>query len=191
MGRWNDLRNRLARATVTVFLVAVAGCDPTDGGDGDSTLSPLEAKVPPEFVTRSARGSGAKLKTPKGWREVPGSDNVALNLQTGRPGSSVNLVVVPTSPGESLNKVVAALPEQLRHEFADFNLLQRDYVIVNDLPAGRLVFEASRGGFRGKLLQLVFVKGGKDYILTYTAALDGFDDELPTIEQVAASLELP
>ena len=35
---------------------------------------------------------------------------------------------------------MAQLPEQLGHEFADFKLVQRDYLIVNDRPVGRIVF---------------------------------------------------
>ena len=178
-------------AALVCGLVAVAGaggCDPMDADGGDASLSQLDVKVPREFVPRRARGCPVQLKTPPGWRETSTSGAVALNLQTDRPGSSLNLVVVPTSPGESLDKVVADLPEQLRHEFADFRMVKKDYLIVNDLPAGRLVYEATRNGFHGKLMLVVLIKGGKDYVLTYTATPQNFDEEYPAVEQVVASL---
>lgn len=173
-----------------VALAGAGGCDPMDSDGGDATLSQLDVKVPREFVPRRARGCPVKLKAPPGWRETSTAGAVVLNLQTGRPGSSLNLVVVPTSPGETLDKVVADLPEQLRHEFADFRLVKKDYLIINDLPAGRLVYEATRNGFHGKLMLVVLIKGGKDYVLTYTATPQNFDEEYPTVEQVAASLAI-
>src|SRR5690348_15652846 len=105
-----------ALAWGVVIVAAGAGCDPMDSDGGDATLSQLDVKVPGEFVPRRARGCPVKLKAPPAWRETSTSGAVVLNLQTGRPGSSLNLVVVPTSPGETLDKVIADLPEQLRHE---------------------------------------------------------------------------
>jgi hypothetical protein len=177
------LRGVLAAA---VLLIAT-GCEPLDG---DSGLSHLDAKVPATFVAHKSRDGAGSLKAPPAWQETPTSGVIVLNLKTERPRSSVNLVVVPSSAGETLDRTMAQLPEQLGHEFADFKLVQRDYLIVNDRPVGRIVYEGSRNGFHGKLAQFVIVKGGRDYVLSYTATPDTYEDEYPTVEQVLASLEI-
>src|SRR5215217_467917 len=117
--------------------------------------------------------------------------SVVLNLLTDEPGSSVNLVVMPARQGETLDKTMAELPGQLSREFANFEHVGTDFVIVNDLPAGRSVYEATRAGFDGKLMQVVITKANTHYILTYTASPDRYESEYPAVEQVLASLAIP
>ena len=179
-----------AAAGWTVVAATAGGCDPA-GAEGAGVVPEVAADVPADFVPHTARGGGVQLKAPPAWAETPTSGTVVLNLRTGRPGSSVNVVVVPATPGESLDGTMAKLPDQLAHEFADFRLDKSEFVIVNDLPAGRLVYEASRHGFRGKLMQLVLKRNNRNYVLTYTAAPDRFDEEYPTVQQVVASLHVP
>ena len=171
----------------TAVLLAATGCDPLDG---DSGLSHLDAKVPATFVAHKSRDGAGTLKAPPAWTETPTTGVIVLNLRTERPRSSVNLVVVPSSQGETLDRTMAQLPEQLGHELADFKLVERDYLIVNDRPVGRIIYEGSRNGFHGKLAQFVIVKGGRDYVLSYTATPDTYEDEYPSVEQVLASLEI-
>jgi hypothetical protein len=98
---------------------------------------------------------------------------------------------MPARAGETLDKTMADLPGQLSREFANFEHVGTDFVIVNDLPAGRIVYEATRGGFDGKLMQVVITKANTHYILTYTASPDRYEAEYPTVEQVLASIEIP
>ena len=180
-------RSAAATVALTLTFLLPAGCDRLDG----ASLPQVEAKVPKDFVPHHARGSPAVLKAPPSWKETSTSGVVALNLLTGRPGSSVNLVVVPADAGGSLDKTMGQLPNQLRHEIAAFKLLKRDFVVVNDLPAGRVVYEGSRNGFHGRLMMMLFHRGAKEYALTYAASPENYEQELPTVEQVIASLELP
>jgi hypothetical protein len=191
VGEWvSRAKAALACAAVFVAAAAAGGCDPADA-DGAGVVPEVAAAVPADFVQHAARGENVHLKAPPAWVETPTSGTVVLNLRTGQPGSSVNLVVVPAAAGETLDVAMAKMPAQLAHEFADFRLEKQDFVIVNDLPAGRLVYEASGHGFRGKLMQLFIKRNNRNLILTYTAAPDRFDEEYPTVEQVVASLQVP
>lgn len=199
IGNWGYWADRARHATATLLLTAVGlaaaaagagGCDPA-GADGAGVVPEVAADVPADFVLHTARGGGAQLKAPPAWMATPTTGTVVLNLRTGVPGSSVNVVVVPATPGETLDGTMAKLPDQLAHEFADFRLEKSEFVIVNDLPAGRLVYQASRAGFRGKLMQLVLKRNGRNYVLTYTASPDRFDEEYPTVQQVVASFRVP
>jgi hypothetical protein len=190
---WRGVGGKWGRAAVLAAAVAGAtagaGCD-SDAFD-DGALTHLEAKVPSDFVARKARDPRVTLKAPKTWRQTAASGNVVLNMTTDVPGSSVNVVVIPANEGETLDKTMGALPEQLSREFANFDHVETDYLIVNDLPAGRIVYEASRAGFDGKLMQVVITRENTHYILTYTATPENYEQEIETVEQVLASLKIP
>ena len=193
-----DMRDAGAKwgraALVTAVLggagVGLSGCDTGDeftvGG-----VTHLDVAVPASFVARKARAARVTLKTPRSWKETATSGNIVLNLQTDEPGSSLNLVVMPARAGETLDKTMAELPAQLSREFANFEHVESNFLIVNDLPAGRIVYEASRAGFDGKLMQVLITKANTHYILTYTGSPERYDAEYPIVEQVLASIEVP
>jgi hypothetical protein len=187
-----DIFNKQARKALPAAMagvLALAGaCD--DTGTDTPTLATFDASVPAKFTRHNARGGQIAIRTPPSWRETKTSGTVVLNLQTDQPGSSVNVQVLAATVGETLGNTMESVPEQLRHEFADFKEIKNELIFLNDLPAGRLVYEASRGGFHGKLMQIFIKKNKKHYILTYTAAIDHFDAEEPQVEQVVASIEI-
>lgn len=176
----------MVAAALSAGLLALAGCEGPESAD--AAIVQLDAKVPASFVARSGRGSAVTLRTPPGWKEEPTTGQAVLFLRTDVPQSSVSLVVMDAAPGESLDRTMAGLPELLAKEYANFRHVRTDYVIVNDLPAGRITYEASRSGFDGKLMQAFIQRSGKHYIFTYTANPDRFDAEYPVVEQVLASL---
>jgi hypothetical protein len=185
-------RKRAASALPAALAGALAlavGCDDA-GRDASPSLSTFDATVPANFVRHHARGGQAAVRTPKSWRETSTSGTVVLNLRTDERDSSVNLQVLPAAAGETLDKTMASVPEELRHEFADFKEIKNDLIFLNDLPAGRLVYEASRGGFHGRVMQIFITKNKKHFILTYTATPTRFDVEEPAVEQVVASIEI-
>jgi len=175
-------------AAVACVMTLAGGCD--DRATNTPSLATFDVSVPANFIRHSARGGQMAIRTPPSWRETNTSGTIVLNLRTDMPGSSINLQVLPAGPGETLGKTMESVPDQLRHEFADFKEIKNDLIFLNDLPVGRLVYEASRGGFHGKLMQIFITKHKKDYILTFTAAPDQFDEEEPVVEQVVASIEI-
>jgi hypothetical protein len=181
-----------ARAAVVSAALAAVGLGGCDTGEEYQLggVTHIAAAVPDTFVARRARDVGVTIKTPPTWKETSTAGSVVLNLLTDEPGSSVNLVAMPARAGETLDKTMAELPGQLSREFANFEHVGTDFVIVNDLPAGRIVYEATRAGFDGKLMQVVITRAKTHYILTYTASPDRYEAEYPTVEQVLASLEV-
>jgi hypothetical protein len=169
-------------------LTLLAGCD--GGNDSAPTVSSFEASVPGNFTRHSARDGKIAVRTPPNWVETSTSGTVVLNFRTGEHGSSLNVQVLPAMSGETLGKTMSSVPDELRHEFADFKEIRNDLIFLNDLPAGRLVYEASRGGFHGKLMQIFITKNKTHYILTYTATPKRFEIEEPTVEEVVASIEI-
>ena len=191
-----DLGTKWGRAAVVAAALAGAaaglgGCDTGDEFASVGGVTQLDVAVPASFVARRARDVRVAIKTPRTWKETSTAGSVVLNLLTDEPGSSLNLVVMPARAGETLDKTMAELPGQLAREFANFEHVGTDFLIVNDLPAGRIVYQATRAGFDGKLMQVVITKAGTHYILTYTASPDRYEAEYPTVEQVLASLEVP
>jgi hypothetical protein len=175
-------------AAMASLLALAGGCD--DTGTDTPSLATFDVSVPANFARHSARGGQVAIRTPRSWRETKTSGTIVLNLRTDQRGSSINVQVLAAAPGETLGKTMESVPDQLRHEFADFKQIKNELIFLNDLPAGRLVYEASRGGFHGKLMQVFITRHKKHYILTYTAALDRFDTEEPVVEQVVASIEI-
>lgn len=194
----DNATRRPARAATTLMATllaagASAGCDPDRGEAVTSGLTQLDSNVPADYVrhaSRSVEGARVTLKAPPGWKATRTSGNVALNLATDRPGSSVNVVIVPATTGETLDKAMAQLPRQLRGEFANFDHVASDYLVFNDTPAGRIVYEAARAGFHGKLMQILVFKGGKNYILTFTALPEEYEAQVSAVERVLASMTI-
>lgn len=174
-------------AALAGALALAGGCD--DTGSAPS-LATFDVAVPASFTRHSASGGQIAVRTPRSWKETSTSGTIVLNLRTDEPGSSVNLQVLPAAPGETLDKIMARVPEELSHEFADFRELKSDVILLHDLPAGRLVYEASRGGFHGKLMQVFITRHKKHYILTYTARPERFEVEERAVERVVASIEI-
>ena len=142
------------------------GCDGTDAG-GARLLVP--GHRPRRISSATSLAAGGWRQDAASWRETSTSGAVVLYLRTDQKTSSVNLVAVPAAPGETLDKTMAGLPELLRDEFADFTPIRGEYIFLKDVPAGRLVYEASRGGFHGKMMLVVITRGDTHYFLTYTA----------------------
>ena len=168
------------------FLV---GCD-NSNVDSVLTVSPFEATVPKEFVSHHAREGRVTIRTPVGWSDAKTEGPLVLNLRTDHPGESLNLLVVPATAGESLDRILVRTPEELRHEFADFNLEKFDMIFLDETPAGRIVYQASRGGFHGKLMQIFIRRHSRDFTLTYTAPPEQFDANRATLDQVVASIQI-
>lgn len=175
-------------ALLSTFAAGIGGCD--DAGGSAPPVSAFHAAVPRGFVRHQSRGGDVVIRTPPGWKETSTSGAVVMYLHTTQKASSVNAVVVPAAAGETLDKTMAGLPDVLRHEFADFRLIKGEIIFLKDIPAGRLVYEASRNGFHGKVMEVVVTRGGKHYFLTYTADPEHFDAEAPVFDQVIASMEL-
>jgi hypothetical protein len=187
-----DIIRKHARRTLPAAMASAlslaSACD--DRNNGAPTLATFDVSVPANFTRHEARGGQLTVRAPPSWKETRTSGTVVLNLRTDQPGSSLNVQVIEAGVGEALDKTMASVPEDLRHEFADFREIKNDLILLNDTPAGRIVYEASRGGFHGRLLQVFIMKHKKHYILTYTATPERFDVEEPAVEQVVASFRI-
>ncbi len=180
---------RTLPAAIAGLWTLAGGCDGTST-DAPPSLATFDVTVPGNFTRHTARGGHIAIRTPATWRETSTSGTIVLNLRTDKPASSLNVQVLPAVPGETLDKTMVNVPDLLRHEFADFKEIKNDLIFLNDLPAGRLVYEASRGGFHGRVMEVFITKHQKHYILTYTATPEHFEVEEPVVEQVVASIEI-
>ena len=189
-----SLAEKFRKHASKAIPAAMVGACLLAGGCDDATSAPslsnFDVSVPANFTRHDARDGKITVRTPPGWRETKTSGTVVLNFRTDEPGASLNVQVLPAASGETLGKTMSSVPDELRHEFADFREIKNDLIFLNDLPAGRLVYEASRGGFHGKLMQVFITKNKKHFILTYTAAPSRFDVEEPAVEQVIASIQI-
>lgn len=168
---------------------------PTSGPSDDidpAQVSTIKADVPDSFVTHKDPSETFTIKTPPSWQEAPHGKPVAILLKSDKLDQSVNVVVVPSPPAVGLKVAMESLPKTLEKQFKGFKLIKSDYVLYCGQPSGRLLYEVQ--GTNGRLiriLQIFLIRGGKDYVVTFTAPASTYDDAYKTAEPVMASFELP
>ena len=165
--------------------------EPSDDID-PALVSSMKAEIPDDFVTHKDAGGNFTIKTPPSWTEKPRRRGpVLMLLQSDTPGATVNVVVLPSPPGERLKAAMASMPEQLAKQFNGFKLIKSDYVLFCGRPSGRLVYDvAPTNGKPIQIMQIFLVRGGKDYVLTFTAPADTYNDAYKAAQPVIASFDL-
>jgi hypothetical protein len=190
----------MMRNTIPAILMILAGLNMARAADSAATqpaldaqhAPELDAKVPADFVEHVAGDTGVTIRSPKEWTEGKlRSANVKLNLLADPSGRGVNLVVVPAAPSQTVELTVQLVPIGLRKQFPGLKQINADIVKINGDAVGRIVYEATISNIDLRFCQFFFLKNQKQYILTYTARAEQYDQLLPVAEQVAASMKLP
>jgi hypothetical protein len=187
---------------------SAAGEEPAAGPKGKSAAAPASQSsddidpaqvktmkptvIPDDFVSHKGPDGEFSIKSPPSWKAAPAVQGSAvLVLKSDTPGASVNVVVVPSPPGESLKAAMEALPQQLEKQFKGFKLIDSDYVLYCGRPSGRVVYEVEIGnGQRVRIMQIFVLRGVKDYVVTFAAPANVYDEAFKEAEPVIASFDL-
>jgi hypothetical protein len=164
--------------------------EPSDDID-PAQLSPIAAQVPQDYVAHQDADGAFTIRTPPSWTAAPHRKPVAILLKSERPEQSVNVVVVASPAAGGLKGAMASLPGTIAKQFPGFKLMKSDYVLFCGRPSGRLQYEVR--GVNGKtvrIMQIFLMRGGKAYVVTFTAPADEYEDGYKRAEPVIASFEL-
>jgi hypothetical protein len=171
---------------------ATPASQPSDDIDPAQVKTMKPAAIPDDFVTHKGPDGEFSIKSPPSWKETPASQaSGAMVLKSDTPGASVNVVVVPSPPGEKLKAAMESVPGQLEKQFKGFKLIDSDYVLYCGRPSGRVVYEVAIGnGQRVRIMQIFVIRGSKDYVVTFAAPANKYDDAYKAAEPVIASFDL-
>lgn len=148
--------------------------------------------VPADFVARTTSDGGLTLKAPASWQNAPAnlSPSIVLNLLGTVPGSSVNVVKINVPGTPDMEKAIDESSGAATSQFQNTNFVRRELTTLDGQPAARIEYTGKMLGIELHWLQVMAVKNGTGYIITYTAPADSFAQVMPAVDQILASVTL-
>jgi hypothetical protein len=157
-----------------------------------NTGADLLAKSSNQWIQREYKFA---LDLPEGWAPVLAPSEVALLFANGPPHGvwSDNLLVVAyPHKGLDLRELVKQLPEELRREDPDCEVISCKVVAVEKALALETVVRTNRGPFSMTVIERRFRGGRLDYEVKYTVESKRFDQLAPKFQESFKSFrELP
>ena len=135
---------------------------------------------------------GLRLPDPAGWevRPEPAPGDGVWYLAPPGPGPRPSLSLRTCPVQEDLSReLVHEAVRTLAAQFSGFKLLASRPDQVQGLPAHRLAYQAAAEGYRFQATQVLWVRGGRLYLLTLAAPQDRHGALLPVLDRVLAGLE--
>lgn len=155
-------------------------------------------------VTAAAEGDGWKrfaspagkfsLELPQAWRllkNIPGVLLAAAGPQEGPDDKFIeNLTVdaVPNSPPRTIEDFWEIYLRSIPAAIDGFKLVGKGEIQVDGRPGRKLIYEQNLEGSPVEVLQVVFMRDDKVFILTYTDGVTTFDRRLADFERSATSI---
>jgi hypothetical protein len=173
------------RAGFDALVNAAEFTTPNTGAD-------LQDKVKNRWVQREFKFA---LDLPPGWTPVLAPSEVALFFANGEPKGiwSDNLLVLaePHRPRD-LQQLANDLPDRLRHEEPNCEVISCRVVKQGDADALETVVRTNRGPFSMTVLERRFSGNRFDYEVKYTVESKQFDDLAPALRKSIESFgEVP
>jgi hypothetical protein len=167
------------------LAAALAGC----GGQQASNVQPGAAAAQAASTDSSApksaqaaadgavlSGSGYKITAAKGWKDGAAAAPKTVDLVIAAApkeqfAANLNVVVVPATPGETLQAAKKQLPIVYPRSFTQYVQLKQGDITVDGTPGMTNTANHTAGSPPHTLWmhQAFFIKGGKVYTLTCTA----------------------
>jgi hypothetical protein len=173
------------RPAFDALVVATHFSPPNTGAD-------LLAKSSNQWIQREYKFA---LDLPEGWAPVLAPSEVALLFANGPPHGvwSDNLLVVAyPHKNLDLHELVKQLPEELRREDPDCEVISCKVVAVEKALALETVVRTNRGPFSMTVIERRFRGGRLDYEVKYTVESKRFDQLAPKFQESFKSFrELP
>jgi len=159
-----------ALIAVTTFKVPNTGAD-------------LLAKASNRWIQREYKFA---LDLPEGWGPVLAPSEVALLFANGPPHgvwSDNLLVLAQPHRNDDLQELVKQLPDQLRREDPQCEVISCRVIEQGKAPALETVVRTSRGPFSMTVIERRFRGGRFDYEVKYTVESKRFDELVPKFRQ--------
>lgn len=179
----------LAALSVSAVLAgALAGCgDDDDAGTASTPVPKSDGPV--------VKGTGYTLQPPEGYRDFTSRfEGSALRVDLAyaerAPGFATNIVVIREQPGGefTLDDIMKIFTRQAEEQADDDGISEIEDRELDGVPAKTYSFlrrDESNGKVRQR--QVVAVKGGAVYTITWSVQADEFDAQEATLDAILAS----
>jgi hypothetical protein len=135
--------------------------------------------------------AGIKIQYPSNW-QLERPDNPFDTLRFISPtGGVLGIQVSDIPPDLSLAQETTAGINMLSKSFDKFSLASSTpTTIAEGNPAQRIEYTAKQDQVDLRFIQVVTLKGGKEYIITFGAPIDRFSSDLPAVQQIMDSFQI-
>ena len=179
-------------AALSVLAVMLAGCG-DDGGGAESASTPA-----PKSDAPTAKGTGYTLQPPEDFRDLSDKfEGSAIRVDLayaetgGKDAFATNIVVIREQPGGDfgLEDAVDAFTEQAESQADDEGISGVEDREIDGVEAKTWAFQRREGEDKGKIRQrqVVAVKDGGIYTITWSTAADEFEAQEATLDEILAS----
>ena len=143
------------------------------------------------LLTYTNSTAGIKIQYPSNW-QLQRPDNPFDTLRFVSPAGSILGIQVSDIPLDvSLAQEATAGVNMLSKSFDNFSLASSTpTTIAGGNPAQRIEYTARQGQLDLRFIQVVTIKDGKEYILTFGAPKDQFPSDLPAVQQIVDSFQI-
>jgi hypothetical protein len=189
---------RLAALVVVALVPMIAtSCGSQARGPGTTPQATSPAPTTNQAPAgKTARGTGYSVVVPEGWKDaaarakasgMPNVDLLLAGRTTDAFASNVNVLRVPAQ-GADLAALVSAGRDQIETDLKGSRLVgEAQKVDVGGTPG--LSYEYTHSSNRKPLhaKQVVAVRDGNAYIITFTAHKKSFSSDVPAFNQILSS----
>ena len=144
-------------------------------------------------ATYTDAARGFSVSYPPGWqarKDVLGT--AVVLLPTPAPdqfASNFNVLVQPVPEGITLAQLTELSLKQLANVVTDYKLVSQGGATVGGVPARQLEYTGTQGKFALHWQQLYALRGGKAYVLTFTAEQKRFAAERKNAASIVQSFK--
>ena len=160
---------------------------------GDSGMKPSAREELPGFAKFKDDASGVEIQYPKEWSmHHDGINAIAVFTTPPEDGFPANVTINMQDLGgdeTDLDQYVELKKKQTQEVFPDFKMIEDESYLTDDgLDIRVIKFTVKQGDIKMTLQQLLTIKNGKAYGLTYTADDDTFDKYVETVGRMVETL---
>lgn len=160
-----------------------------------SPSASVEIPELPGFARFKDEESGLEIQYPKEWTmHHDGINSIAVFTTPPEDGFPANVTITTQDLGGDkmdLDQYVDQKKKQMQEAFPDFKMIEDESFLTDDgtdLDIRVIKFTVKQGDIKMTLQQLLTIKNGKAYGLTYTADDDTFDKYVEKVGQMVTTL---
>ncbi|MCI8384416.1 MAG: DUF1795 domain-containing protein [Clostridia bacterium] len=175
---------------VAILVIAVAGfLFYKNGAKEVSNLDELPVYMyeEDENYTKYTEVSGIEFSYPSNYKSI-GNSNQPTFTDPEILGASVGLVY-ESSQGLNIEKYMEASIAGIEKTLTTNTEIQKEYINLNGVKAGKISYEMSQRGTSMKLTQVVIIKDGNAYVLTIGCLPDDVEKMQETTEKIIKSFK--
>ncbi|MEM3759644.1 MAG: DcrB-related protein [Candidatus Bathyarchaeia archaeon] len=124
---------------------------------------------------------GFSIEPPSGWSVIEPSWATVAVIGPTEHGFTVNVNIQVETTSMSLNEYISASRQQLQN-LEDFYEISEGSRTINNVNAYEIVYTWTYSGITVQQKQVWLVKGGKAFVITYSAAPATYSKYLPAFE---------